>query len=87
MSEERGNDGRAPNKPTVGMNGFEHDRDGLSLLGDAGREVAENVARIALGSLSVADLGDPRYGLAPDGALSIEIDRSSFEAVSRIVNR
>ncbi|HVV58011.1 MAG TPA: hypothetical protein VHC45_06575 [Gaiellaceae bacterium] len=61
--------------------------EGLSLLGEEGREVAENVARIALGTLAVGDLNDPRYGLAPDGALRLHVDSTSFEAVDKILGR
>lgn len=59
--------------------------EGLSLMGDEGRTVAINVARVALGKARVADLNDPRYGLTRDGALSLELNSQSFEAVQKIL--
>jgi hypothetical protein len=59
--------------------------EGLSLMGDEGRAVAINVARIALGKLRVSDLNDARYGLTRDGALSLELNSRSFEAVQKIL--
>jgi hypothetical protein len=56
----------------------------LRLIGESGRTVAENIARIALGKVSVSELGKG-YGLARDGTLRLSIDAESFDAVEKIL--
>jgi hypothetical protein len=85
MTKGAGDHDQPPNNHEVQANGGVGKAEALSLLGESGRTVAENIARIALGSVTVADLDDPRYGLAPDGTLRISIDAKSFEAVEKIL--
>jgi hypothetical protein len=87
MEQRRGDRIRSPKGRASGMNRADRNGEALSLSGDSGKTVAENVARIALGTLTVAELRDPRYKLAPDGTLSLELDRESFDAVRAIVQR
>jgi len=59
-------------------------REGLSLRGEAGRQIAVNLARLALGQISLKDLDDPRYGLTPDGAISLDLDDESIAALEAV---
>jgi hypothetical protein len=59
-------------------------RAGLSLKGEEGREVAINLARLALGKLTLNELKDPRYSLTADGAVSLDLDDESLAALERI---
>ena len=87
MSERGGDRNRRRKRERAHVNGGPVPREGLSLMGDEGREVAINVARIALGKLRVSDIDDPRYRLARDGALQLQLDAPSFEAVEKILKR
>lgn len=62
------------------MNGHPN-AEGLSLKGESGRIVAINVARLALGRVGVDELNDKRYGLTPDGAISLDLDLESVDAL------
>lgn len=55
---------------------------GLSLLGEEGERVADTLAALAIGDLSLADLGDPRYSREPDGTLAISVDETSFRLLA-----
>lgn len=57
---------------------------GLDLSGEAGEEIAMNLTRLALGSLSVAELRDPRYGLTRSGAIELRVDAKSFSDLKRL---
>jgi hypothetical protein len=56
---------------------------GLSLKGEEGKKVVLNAARLAIGSVSLAELGDPRYGLSPDFTPRVRVDEETFLALSR----
>ncbi|MGH3427866.1 MAG: hypothetical protein ACRD3Q_07320 [Terriglobales bacterium] len=87
MRKRAGAGGEQSNADTVGTQQPDSSDGELTLLGDAGREVAENVARIALGKLTVGELKDSRYRLARDGTLMLSIDGESYDAVQKIVGR
>jgi hypothetical protein len=55
--------------------------DGLSLRGEAGREVVRNATRLAIGSVSLVELNDPRYGLSPDGVPQVRVNEETFRAL------
>jgi hypothetical protein len=58
--------------------------EGLSLRGEAGRQVAINLARLALGQTSIKELNDPRYSLTPGGAISLDLDDDSIAALEAV---
>jgi hypothetical protein len=81
MSGRRGERRGEPNHHAADVTS-DSDRDGLSLKGEAGKQVAKNLAQFALGKLSLDELGDPRYSLTPDGAVSLELDDESSAALA-----
>jgi len=81
MTERAGDRSRKPEPRTADVSG-DPDRQGLSLKGEEGRKVAVNLARFALGKLSLEELKDPRYSLTPDGAVRLELDEESSSALA-----
>ncbi|HEY2354304.1 MAG TPA: hypothetical protein VGH79_05320 [Gaiellaceae bacterium] len=69
------------------MSGESASSEGLSLIDSDSHLVARNLARVALGKGSVREIDDPRYSLARDGVLSLELDGLSYRAVEKIIKR
>lgn len=77
--QSKSDDTESHTPPTVA----EGQRSHLSLLGEEGKTVARNMARIALGDLSPEDLDDDRYYVADDGVPGIRIDEATAQELSR----
>jgi hypothetical protein len=82
MSERAGDHGDSQNGHAIERDaGHRASSDGLSLKGEAGRQVAKNLARFALGTLSLDQLNDSRYTLTADGAVCLDLDEDSALAL------
>ena len=74
-SEQTDGDGRNSRREPVSS---EESLPGLSLRDDRESEVVMNAARLALGCVSLAELGDPRYGMSPDGIPRVRVDEETY---------
>ena len=57
----------------------------LPLRGEAGREIAWKLTRLALGSIAVKDLNDPRFTVARDGTPRLQVDPETFAAIREVI--
>lgn len=62
-----------PNQPT--------NSEGLSLLTEEGDFVAETMRQLAIGRLTLSDLGDNRFFRESDGTLCLMLDEESWHAL------